>query len=349
MDEEKRPLTEEEAIAFAGVTESTLHRYISAGFINPVVDGEQRFFDEDELIQVFELSPKKAAASRKALKKKALSPAEKLISEKDRLVADKDIQIRDLKDQRSWLQSRVERLEAELAALKSQANTHRPETAPETIAFIHETRSQGAPAISEVSTQDEKLEVPPAEQIQAEELIPGSESEQESGRLSASETKSLAITDSTTAHPSESSLKKVLRYLGFIKPELSAPLQPAITSRTSEIIALDRTGDRVATVPPSDESASGNTVEVSDSGKSIDADLSTSNNVIEVKFPVSTPSPDLNNPAQTTVNRQPGAPTSPVQPIRGNRPFRESKQTLAELLGEDRPLDPTFAANEDTE
>ena len=311
MDEEKRPLSEDEAIAFAGVTESTLHRYISAGFINPVTEGDQTFFDEDELIQVFELSPKKAAASRKALKKKILSPAEKLISEKDRLVADKDIQIRDLKDQRSWLQSRVERLESELQKVKTTKEISTVGVAQNTsIALLSQSNSNGSDSSSE-GEQHEKIEdttnnstvvylrtainaAPPITTTVTSTLSPG-----------------------TDFSHTEGPLKKVLRYLGFIKPEISHNL-PAITSRASEIITLDRTAERVVTAPPSDEQ-----IEI---------------NLVSDKTTADTSATPSNQPTTTM----------PIAP-RGNRPFRESKQTLAELLGENRPLDPSFAANEEPE
>jgi hypothetical protein len=363
MDEEKRPLSEEEAIAFAGVSESTLHRYISAGFINPVVEGEQRFFDEDELIQVFELSPKKAAASRKALKKKPLSPAEKLISEKDRLVADKDIQIRDLKDQRSWLQSRVERLEAELLALKNeQSSPVAPAVPGEPITGVplpqsiergsatNEGSGESAPSAPLGSTQEIQLE---ATQRDSEGLSSDYGSERVTETLTpAATTTALDLESKTSAKAQQagSSFKKVLRYLGFIKPE-PALQQPAITSRASEIIALDRTGERVATVPPSDETSSDEQDELTEPNKPEIEDQPASNNVIEVTFTAPASIPDFG----ATATPQPGAvqssapATAPGQPLRGNRPFRESKQTLAELLGDNRPLDPSFAANEESE
>jgi len=371
MDEEKRPLSEEEAIAFAGVTESTLHRYISAGFINPVVEGEQRFFDEDELIQVFELSPKRAAASRKALKKKALSPAEKLISEKDRLVADKDIQIRDLKDQRSWLQSRVERLEAELLALKNKQNTPQPAIIPPgstTSVPVQQNRetlgptealSEKASSVSEVSTQEQDPRLEATQGYSEEISVAGSATSEPSeatliapAAIPLSPQSELESKSSVTTQHAESSLKKVLRYLGFIKPE-PASQQPAITSRASEIIALDRTGERVATVPPSDEPAPDNLaadsiISLRDANKPQERDLAISDNIIEVKFPAP-PSADEASLTQPGVNQTPLAPATRAQPLRGNRPFRESKQTLAELLGDDRPLDPSFAANDESE
>jgi hypothetical protein len=353
MDEEKRPLSEEEAIAFAGVTESTLHRYISAGFINPVVEGDQRFFDEDELIQVFELSPKKAAASRKALKKKALSPAEKLISEKDRLVADKDIQIRDLKDQRSWLQSRVERLEAELLTLKSKpgpAATPVVSTATgitQTIEFSATDAtsvaepSEAEPAVEESMTDSREVpDSPVADPISATPLA--------SVTVISSPVFELDSTKRYTTRESEGSLKKVLRYLGFIKPE-PAPQPPAITSRASEIIALDRTGERVATVPRSDESVPDKVIAPTGVDKPLESEPSISDNIIEVSFTGSTASPEAPASSQTAVNQSVMSPAATTQPIRGNRPFRESKQTLAELLGDNRPLDPSFAANDESE
>lgn len=353
MDEEKRPLSEEEAIAFAGVSESTLHRYISAGFINPTVDGESRFFDEEELIQVFELSPKRAAASRKALKKKTLSPAEKLISEKDRLVADKDIQIRDLKDQRSWLQSRVERLEVELLAAKSR-ESHGPIPLLPVAAVPMVTGARQTPKVAPVV----ELE---ASEWDAEELIsktgeasndslfkPFSTAPLASAELMCSALSELESNRPTNFQP-EGSLKKVLRYLGFIKPE--PVVQPApLTSRASEIIALDRTGERVATVLTSDDALAIEAGVLPEMDESQEGSHPILSNVIEVKFPGTTASPEA-PPAYSAIEDQSvvGTQTATTQPLRGNRPFRESKQTLAELLGDDRPLDPSFAANDETE
>jgi hypothetical protein len=146
----------------------------------------------------------------------------------------------------------------------------------------------------------------------------------------------------------EGSLKKVLRYLGFIKPE-PALLSPPITSRASEIIALDRTGERAATVPPSHDPVDAEVTILTEMDESPEGSLPISSNVIEVKFPGSTDSPDAPITIQPAPNHPAVAQTATTPPIRGNRPFRESKQTLAELLGDDRPLDPSFAANEESE
>jgi TolA-binding protein len=121
-------LSEEEALIFASINQATLQRYINAGFITPKSVGEDNFYDQEELIKAFDLAPQKANAKLKNKSKHVLSPVQKISEEKDRIVADKDMQIRDLKDQRAWLQARVERLEEELATLKDTISIQSPLT-----------------------------------------------------------------------------------------------------------------------------------------------------------------------------------------------------------------------------
>lgn len=115
MEQTTPLLTVEEAAEFAGVNVPTIQRYTDAGFLEPAktVDGEPLYAEKD-LIQVFELSPKRASALRKAASQKKGTKKFTVLTEKDRLIAEKDIQIRDLKDQREWLRARVEKLEEEL-------------------------------------------------------------------------------------------------------------------------------------------------------------------------------------------------------------------------------------------
>ena len=132
--EQKTPLlTVEQAAEFAGVNIPTIQRYTNAGFIEPAdTKNGAPLYAEKDLIQVFELSPKRAAARRKIAAKKKPTKKATVITEKDRLIAEKDIQIRDLKDQREWLRSRVEKLEEELREAAENAALPVPmETQPE--------------------------------------------------------------------------------------------------------------------------------------------------------------------------------------------------------------------------
>jgi len=270
--DEKDLLAEEAAIAFAGVTESTLHRYIDAGFLHPESIDGVRFFKEVELTQVFELSPKRAAANRRALQKKELSEAERLMSEKDRLMADKDIQIRDLKDQRAWLQARVERLESDFQNQNSHINN--PVEVPKSSEFITpgvETTLPTTLPFVTILPQATAIITPPIK---------------------------------TAIEAKGGALQKVLQYFGFVKNVSDSRYMPKNVDLEVDNVETHITD---TTIPELQNSAD------TFNTQTILGDTTTSKTL----------------PPKIEATKESKPRT------RGNRPFRESKQTVAELLGEE--------------
>jgi DNA-binding transcriptional MerR regulator len=180
MEQATPLLTVEEAAEFAGVNVPTIQRYTEAGFLKPAETvNEEPLYAEKDLVQVFELSPKRASALRKAATQKKNTKKFTVLTEKDRLIAEKDIQIRDLKDQREWLRARVEKLEEELR--QSQENG--------TLIAPGDTTEEGNTSAS---------------------IEPG---------LESSPPISPAISPENKATREASSFGKILRYFGFLAPK----------------------------------------------------------------------------------------------------------------------------------
>jgi hypothetical protein len=290
MTQEPRYLSEQEAIAFAGITESTLHRYVDAGFLTPVLVNDVALFKEEELIQVFELSSKQAAANRKEMQKKAFSEAERLMSEKDRLMADKDIQIRDLKDQRAWLQARVERLEIDLKSNSKKTVIEKQESLNEDTSSLQPAPVAHLPA-PHLPVRGDK------------EII---EEDKKGGTL-----------------------RKVLHYFGFIKNSLSA--QEPASVKTSY---TQTSGHARENSPPTTQPHDIHRVKKNPFPSAQDRNVENNDKVC---------ADDEKAHANGSPPSVPLEAVTPKSRTRGNRPFRESKQALAELLGDEGFLDRDFA------
>lgn len=123
----------QEAIKFTGVSEKTFNRFLSAGYFAPyVVDGEQ-FFSAEEIAKVFGISlpaeqeqeihheePKKVEkkpdlifpeVNNSANLLSEIDRLKNLISLQEQLLDMKEKEVIDLREQRTWLQERILKME----------------------------------------------------------------------------------------------------------------------------------------------------------------------------------------------------------------------------------------------
>jgi hypothetical protein len=134
-------LSEDEASVAAGVSQSTLRRFVEIGVLRTISgsDGAAPRYNISELEQVFSVQIPRARRPRSFLQDtpepnqeasedsfatapEAIRPTPSVSSDagrgfrqvielQERLLAAKDVEIADLKSQREWLQSRIEKLE----------------------------------------------------------------------------------------------------------------------------------------------------------------------------------------------------------------------------------------------